>query len=111
VTEDSQQHLIDGAVHLLNYIKDNGGLSASVSKLCSQSEKDQKCPAHLDIGGAEYTYSNYESIIRNLTKAGMLRRRSGVYKISDQFCKNLDKASDCYREFLRSIKTEKEEIL
>ena len=91
-----QEHLVDLAINLLQYTKENSGIqTTSFWKKGDQSPKE--------IRGLTYTFSNYQTIIRHLREAGILEgKKGGVLRLSTKFCQYLDLASDCYRNWYRS---------
>jgi len=91
-----QENLIDLALPLLEYIKNNDGIATT-----DFWTGDDHSPKTID--SVTYTYSNFQTILLHLKQAGMTKgKKFGRYTLSRKFCYFLDKASDCWRKFFRA---------
>ena len=91
-----QENLIDLALHLLEYIKKNDCIATT--DFWRGTDHSPKT-----IEGATYTYSNFQTILLHLRQAGMVKgKKFGRNTFSRKFSYFLDKASDCWRRFLRA---------
>ena len=91
-----QEHLVDLALNLLQYVKENRGIQTN--DFWKKGDQNPK-----EIGGMTYSFSNYQTLIRHLRQAGMLQgKKGGLLQLSNKFTYYLDLASDCWRAFYRS---------
>ena len=98
-----QVHLIDSAITFVNLVKANGGWKEDDYKKYAVEYYENGNVKALDLGdGREISYMNYQTILQTLRSCGMLRRVSGVYKLSGDFGTYLNSAQQCWIEFLTS---------
>lgn len=90
----SQEHLVDLAINLLNYIKEHGGIQTTdFWKGDFDSEKK--------IGELTYSYTQFQTILRHLRNAGMVYgKKKAEFRLSRNFVTFLTYASECWEKFL-----------
>lgn len=95
-SDKQQEHLVELAIHLLDYVKQNGGIRTN--DFWQKGDQTAK-----EIRGMTYTFSNFQTITKHLKNAGMLQgKKGGLLQLSKKFTYYLDLASDCWRAFYRT---------
>jgi hypothetical protein len=98
-----QIHLIDSAITFLNLVKGNGGWKEDDYKKYAVEHYENRNVRTLDLGdGRKISYMTYQTILQTLRSCGMLRRVSGVYKLSGDFATYLNSAQQCWIAFITS---------